>query len=74
MKRELRDNTDAAIARGVFGVPTLELPGPDGAAPSRLFWGFDALDMVADGLRGAEGFEQHWRTAAAVGAGVQRAR
>lgn len=74
VKQELRGNTDAAIARGVFGVPTLELPGPEAAAPPRLFWGFDALDMVADGLRGAEGFEQRWSAAVAVGAGVQRAR
>ncbi|WP_421887146.1 2-hydroxychromene-2-carboxylate isomerase [Methylibium sp.] len=76
VKQELRANTDAAIARGVFGVPTLELPGhgPEAAAPSRLFWGFDALDMVADCLRGAEGFEQRWSAAVAVGDGVQRVR
>lgn len=74
VKQELRANTDAAIARGVFGVPTLELPGQAATAPPRLFWGFDALDMVADGLRGAEGFEQRWSAAVAVGDGVQRVR
>ena len=73
MKQELRANTDAAIARGIFGVPTLEVHRADAAAP-HLFWGFDALDMVADCLRGAEGFDQRWRAAVAVEAGVQRPR
>lgn len=73
VKQELRANTDAAIARGIFGVPTLEVHRADAAAP-RLFWGFDALDMVADCLRGAEGFDQRWRAAVAVEAGVQRPR
>ena len=35
-KQMLRQATDAALARGVFGVPTLEVDG-------RLFWGLDAL-------------------------------
>ncbi len=73
VKQELRANTDAAIARGIFGVPTLEVLRTDAVAP-RLFWGFDALDMVADCLRGAEGFDQRWRAAVAVEAGVQRPR
>jgi 2-hydroxychromene-2-carboxylate isomerase len=41
VKDELRKNTDAAIARGVFGVPTL-------AIGSELFWGADATAMAAD--------------------------
>ena len=41
MKDELRRNTDEAIERGVFGVPTLILNG-------ELFWGFDATAMAAD--------------------------
>ncbi len=41
VKDELRRNTDEAIARGVFGVPTLAL----GEA---LFWGADATAMAAD--------------------------
>ena len=45
VKRELREATDAAVQRGVFGVPTIELDG-------RLFWGFDGLPMVASALRG----------------------
>ena len=41
VKDELRRNTDEAIARGVFGVPTLALG-------DALFWGADATAMVAD--------------------------
>ena len=41
MKDELRRNTDKAIARGVFGVPTLAIGG-------ELFWGADATQMAAD--------------------------
>ena len=40
VKDELRRNTDEAIARGVFGVPTLALGG-------ELFWGSDATAMAA---------------------------
>ena len=43
IKRELRANTDAAIAAGVFGVPTL-------AIDEQLFWGNDATDMARDYL------------------------
>lgn len=41
VKDALRRNTDEAIARGVFGVPTL-------AIGDELFWGFDATAMAAD--------------------------
>ena len=41
VKEELRRNTDEAIARGVFGVPTL-------AIGTELFWGADATQMVID--------------------------
>ena len=41
VKDALRRNTDEAIARGVFGVPTL-------AIGDALFWGADATAMVAD--------------------------
>ena len=40
VKEELRRNTDEAIARGVFGVPTL-------AIGSELFWGSDATAIAA---------------------------
>jgi len=43
VKGELRRNTDEAIARGVFGVPTL-------AIGDELFWGADSTRMAADYL------------------------
>jgi 2-hydroxychromene-2-carboxylate isomerase len=39
VKAELRAHTDAAIAQGVFGVPTMVLE-------QRLYWGLDALPML----------------------------
>lgn len=39
VKAKLRENTDAAIAAGVFGVPTLVMDG-------QLFWGNDATEMA----------------------------
>jgi 2-hydroxychromene-2-carboxylate isomerase len=41
VKAALRANTDEAIARGVFGVPTL-------AIGDELFWGADATGMALD--------------------------
>ena len=38
VKAELRRNTDEAIARGVFGVPTLALGGEFSGAPTRRRW------------------------------------
>lgn len=43
VKDALRKSTDDAIARGVFGVPTL-------AIGDELFWGADATAMAADYL------------------------
>jgi 2-hydroxychromene-2-carboxylate isomerase len=43
-KETLRKNGEAAIALGVFGVPTLAIGG-------ELFWGFDATGMALDFLR-----------------------
>jgi 2-hydroxychromene-2-carboxylate isomerase len=45
VKAQLKANTDAAIAAGVFGVPTFELD-------DRLFWGFDSLPMLRACLQG----------------------
>jgi len=44
VKQKLRANTDWAISLGVFGVPTF-------VAGRELFWGHDAVEMVADYLR-----------------------
>jgi len=66
VKQALKDATGQAIAKGVFGVPTIEVDG-------RLFWGFDALDMVAAYLRGDAWFDgPAWEAAAAAPQGVQR--
>ena len=66
VKAELRRSTDAAIARGVFGVPTFELDG-------RLFWGLDALPMLRAALLGEAWFDgPAWDDAAAKRPGVVR--
>jgi 2-hydroxychromene-2-carboxylate isomerase len=44
VKEALRLQTDAAVARGVFGVPTF-------AIGDRVFWGADSLDFAAAYLR-----------------------
>lgn len=59
VKARLRANTEAAIARGVFGVPTFEVDG-------KLFWGFDALPMLAAYLAGDPWFDSAWEAAAHV--------
>ena len=45
VKAALQERTTAAIAAGVFGVPTFELEG-------ELFWGHDRLDHLAARLDG----------------------
>ena len=66
VKQRLREATDAAIARGIFGVPTLGID-------DKLFWGFDALDMAAACLRGDPWFaESHWQREGAPRPGVTR--
>lgn len=45
VKAELQALTARAVAQGVFGVPTFRL------ADGTLFWGQDALPMLADALR-----------------------
>jgi 2-hydroxychromene-2-carboxylate isomerase len=66
VKAELRAATDAAIAAGVFGVPSLRVGG-------RLFWGLDALPMVAAAMRGDPWFDgPGWTQDAAARPGVQR--
>jgi 2-hydroxychromene-2-carboxylate isomerase len=50
VKQRLRANTDWAIARGVFGVPTFVIG-------DQIFWGHDTLDMAVDYIRDASRFE-----------------
>ena len=65
VKAQLKAHTDEALARGVFGVPTL-------AVDDKLFWGFDALPMLRDYLVGDPWFERHWNDAASVAQGIRR--
>ena len=65
VKAQLKANTDEAIARGVFGVPTFEVEG-------KLFWGVDALPMLRAYLLGDAWFEGGWDSVASVAAGVKR--
>jgi 2-hydroxychromene-2-carboxylate isomerase len=50
VKQRLRENTDWAGARGIFGVPTL-LIGEE------IFWGHDAFDMALDYLERPQAFQ-----------------
>jgi 2-hydroxychromene-2-carboxylate isomerase len=66
VKQALKDGTDDALQRGVFGVPTLEFEG-------RLFWGLDALPMLAACLRGEAWFDgPAWSREGAPRVGVKR--
>jgi 2-hydroxychromene-2-carboxylate isomerase len=66
VKQRLRDATDAAIAAGLFGVPTLGID-------DKRFWGYDALDMAAAFVRGDPWFDApHWDREGAPRPGVQR--
>ncbi len=66
VKDELRRNTDEAIARGVFGVPTL-------AIGDELFWGADATLMAADYLAaGARWTDPEYERVATLPVGAVR--
>ena len=66
IKDELRRNTEEAIARGVFGVPTL-------AIGSELFWGADATAMAADYCAAGCRFDDpEYARVAALPVGVER--
>ncbi len=43
VKAQLRTNTEAAIAAGVFGVPTFVIEG-------QMFWGDDSFELMCDWL------------------------
>jgi 2-hydroxychromene-2-carboxylate isomerase len=66
VKQRLRDATDAALAKQMFGVPTLGID-------DKLFWGADALEMAADYLRGDPWFDApHWDREGAPRPGLKR--
>jgi 2-hydroxychromene-2-carboxylate isomerase len=66
VKQALRQHTDDAIARCVFGVPSFDVDG-------KLFWGLDALPMLRACLRGDAWFDgPDWDRAGERRPGVQR--
>lgn len=66
IKERLREATEQALAAGVFGVPTVEVDG-------RLFWGLDALPMLAAYLKAEPWFAgSAWEAAGASRPGVRR--
>lgn len=67
VKAQLRAQTDDAIAKGVFGVPSFEVDG-------KIFWGLDGLPMLRAYLDGKDAawFDGTWHDAARVVQGVRR--
>lgn len=66
VKAELKANTEEAIARGAFGVPTY-------AVDDKLFWGLDALAMLRAYLDGDAWFASGaWEAASATAPGQGR--
>ena len=66
VKAALRRNTDEAIARGVFGVPTLMVG-------EEIFWGNDATRMCADYLsQGGRWNDPEYDRVAALPVGAER--
>jgi 2-hydroxychromene-2-carboxylate isomerase len=66
VKAQLKANTDEALARGAFGVPTLMVD-------DKVFWGVDALPMLRGYLEGEAWFASGaWDAAEKVPAAVPR--
>ncbi|MFI8719302.1 2-hydroxychromene-2-carboxylate isomerase [Stenotrophomonas sp. NPDC077464] len=68
VKEQLRQNTEAAIAAGVFGVPTLSIGG-------ELFWGNDSHALMAAVLADPGLLRQpEWERVLALPVAVERSR
>jgi 2-hydroxychromene-2-carboxylate isomerase len=66
VKQRLRENTEWAAARGIFGVPTL-------VVGKEFFWGHDAVDMALEYLDDPQVFEDaSMRTVEDLPVGVER--
>ena len=62
----LKNSTDEAISKGVFGVPAFEVD-------SKIFWGLDALPMLRDYLAGDAWFaSEDWESVSKVSVGIAR--
>ena len=68
VKEQLRQNTEAAIAAGVFGVPTLSIDG-------ELFWGNESHDLMRAVLADPELLQRDgWRQVVELPVAVERSR
>ena len=66
VKNQLKNNTEEAITKGVFGVPTF-------AIDDKLFWGLDALPMLRQYIEKNPLFnETHWQSADSIKTGITR--
>lgn len=66
VKGQLIDNTEQAIARGIFGVPAFILN-------NEIFWGFDSLPFINDAIADPTLLTQPlMQQADGVGAGIRR--
>jgi len=66
VKAQLRAHADEAIAKGVFGVPALEVDG-------KVFWGLDGIPMLRAYLQGDSWFDgPRWDAAAGLPVGLAR--
>ena len=66
-KAQLRNQTDQAIADGVFGVPTM-------AVGNELFWGYDDLPFLQRFLEGVDPAVGSWANAAPLQSSAARNR
>ena len=68
VKVQLRTFTEQAIARGVFGVPAIQVD-------SDIFWGLDSLPMLRQYLEGDTWFQNRgWSEAGQLPVGIDRTR
>ena len=66
VKNQLKNNTEQAIAKGVFGVPTF-------AIDDKLFWGLDALPMLRQYIEKDPLFDEaQWQSVEAIKSGITR--
>jgi 2-hydroxychromene-2-carboxylate isomerase len=66
VKNQLKNNTEEAIAKGVFGVPTF-------AIDDKLFWGLDALPMLRQYTEKNPLFDEtDWQSVDSIKTGITR--
>jgi hypothetical protein len=65
VKDELRDNTQRAVQRGVFGVPSLSVG-------DEVFWGSDAVEFAAAYLKDPDILDDEMRQADMLPIGASR--